>query len=112
MKGTSFGKELVQQMELWKGRPWGRARYEPLFDLIYQHFLPLLERLTPQTSLQDLSLEAFLHPPTYNLELINGGIDEDIRIKGDDECLYTPAFFTSPMPTADLPESCKAVPYF
>jgi hypothetical protein len=112
VEGTSFGKELLQQIELREGRPWGRARDEPLYDLIYQHCLPVLERLAPQTSLQDLSLEAFLSSPTYNLELINGGTGEDIRIKGEDECLYTPAFFTAPMRTADLPESCKSVPYF
>jgi hypothetical protein len=112
VKGTSFGKDILQQMELWKGRPWGKPRDKPLLDLIYQHSLPVLERLAPRTSLEDLSLESFLHSPTYNLELINRGIDEGIRIIGEDRCLYTPAFFTSPMSTADLPEPCKAVPYF
>jgi serine/threonine protein kinase len=112
MKSTSFGKEILQQMELRKGRPWGKARDQPLFDLIYLQCLPLLERLAPLTTLLDLSLESFLHSPTYNLELISGGIDEDIRIIGADECLYTPAFFTSPMRIADLPEPCKAVPHF
>ena len=112
VKGTSFGKVLMRGIEEWKGRPWGRARDEPLFDLIYQYCLPLLERLAPRTSLQDLSLEAFLHSPTYDLELISRGINKDICIKGEDTCLWTPAFFTSPMPIADLPESCRAVPYF
>jgi hypothetical protein len=112
VKSTSLGKEILQQMELRRGLPWGKARDQPLFDLIHQHCLPLLERLAPQTSLRDLSLESFLHSPTYNLELIRGGIDHDIRIIGADECLYTPAFFTSPMHTANLPEPCKAVPYF
>jgi hypothetical protein len=112
VKGTTFGTELLRQIEIWKGLPWGKARNEPISDLIYQHCLPLLERLAPQTLLQDLSLKAFLHSPTYNLELVSGGIEKDIRIQGEDECLYTPAFFTSPMRTAELPEPCKAVPYF
>jgi hypothetical protein len=112
LEGTDFGKELLQQKELRKGLPWGKARDKPSFDLIYQHCLPLFERLAPQTSIQNLSLETFLHSPTYNLELINGGIDEDVCIQGDNECLYTPAFFTSPMPTVDLPEACRSVPCF
>jgi tRNA A-37 threonylcarbamoyl transferase component Bud32 len=112
VKGTSFGTEILQQLEIWKGLPWGKARNEPISDLIYQHCLPLLERLAPQTSLQDLSLESFLHSPTYNLELVRGGSAEDIRIQGADACLYTPAFFTSPMRTADLPSACTAVPHF
>jgi hypothetical protein len=38
---------------------------------------------------------------------------EDIRIRGEDKCLYMPAFFTSsPMHTASLPGPCKAVPHF
>jgi hypothetical protein len=112
VKGTSFGMELLQRLEVWKGLPWGKARNEPISDLIYQHCLPLLKRLAPQTFLQDLSLESFLHSPIYNLELVRGGSAEDIRIQGADACLYTPAFFTSPMRTADLPEACTAVPRF
>jgi hypothetical protein len=112
VKGTSFGTKLLQQLEIWKGLPWGKARNEPISDLIYHHCLPLLERLAPQTLLQDLSLEAFLHSPTYNLELVRGGSAEDIRIQGADACLYTPAFFTSPMRTADLPSACTAIPRF
>jgi serine/threonine protein kinase len=112
VKDTSFGTELLQQLETWKGLPQGKARNEPISDLIYQHCLPFLKRLAPQTFLQDLSLESFLHSPTYNLELVRGGIDEDIHIQGADACLYTPAFFTSPMRTADLPKACTAVPRF
>jgi tRNA A-37 threonylcarbamoyl transferase component Bud32 len=113
VKNTSFGKELLRQIEVWEGLPWCPAIDKPVFDLIYQHCRPLLERLAPQTSLQDdLSLDGFLHSPTYNLEIIDGGVDEDIRITGADECLYTPAFFTTPMRTADLPEPCKTLPLF
>ncbi|KAI4955496.1 hypothetical protein J4E91_001357 [Alternaria rosae] len=110
--GTSFGKKLVQQMELRKRRPRGKARDMPLFDLIYQHCLPLLESLAPRTSLQDLSLEGFLHSPTYDLELTRGESSEDVRIVGGDKCVYTPAFFTSPMRTTDLPRPCKALRHF
>jgi hypothetical protein len=69
-------------MELWKGRPWGKARDKPVCDLIYRYCQPLLENLAPQTSLHDLSLEAFLHSPTYELELIKGNTTEDIHIIG------------------------------
>jgi tRNA A-37 threonylcarbamoyl transferase component Bud32 len=112
VQGTNFGSELLQKLETWKKLPWGAARNKPIFDLIYQHCLPNLEKLAPDDTLQDLSLEAFLHSPTYNLEIISGGVDEPIRIAGQEECLHAPAFFTSPMPILDLPETCKAIPHF
>lgn len=112
VKGTSLGKELLQQLELWKVGTCSRANDNLLVDPIYQHCLPLIEKLAPQTLLQDLSLEGFIHSPTYNLELIHEGVDGDVRIEGEDECLYTPAFFTSPMRTTDLPQLCKEVPSF
>jgi hypothetical protein len=112
VKGTSLGEKLLQQLELWKVGTWSRANDDLLFDPIYQYCLPLIERLAPQTLLQDLSLEGFLKSPTYNLELVREGVHVDIRIKGEDECLYTPAFFTSAMRTANLPELCKEVPSF
>jgi serine/threonine protein kinase len=77
VKGTSFGKELLQETELRKGRP---CNDKPLFDLIYQKCLPFLENLAPRTSLHDVSLEAFLHSPSYNLELTQGESDEDVLL--------------------------------
>lgn len=112
VKSTNFGDALLQQIELLRELPWGKARDKPLIELIYQHCLPLIERLAPHTSLRDLSLETFLHSPTYNLELVNGGIDKNVRIEGEDKCTYTPAFFTAPIRTSDLPGLCKAVPHF
>lgn len=112
VKGTIFGKEPPRHINALKRRsPLERFRDKAVPNLIHQHCLPL-EKLAPQTSLQDLSLEAFLYQPNYNLELTAGGINGDIQIKGKDECSYTPAFFTSPIRTADLPEPCRAVPFF
>ncbi|KAI4668474.1 uncharacterized protein J4E78_002301 [Alternaria triticimaculans] len=112
VKDTTFGRKLLQEMELRKGRLRSKTRDKPLFDLMHQHCQSLLESLAPRTSLQDLSLEAFLHSPTYDLELIQGDSDEDVRIVGEDQCAYTPAFFTSPMRTADLLRPCKALRHF
>ncbi|KAF9693449.1 hypothetical protein EKO04_008944 [Ascochyta lentis] len=101
--GTGLGKKMLQEMELWKGLPCGRARDEPILNLIYQHCLPVFEKLAPETSLQNLSVESFLQAPSFNLELAKED-GEDVRITGDEDCLYTPAFFTAPIPTADLPK--------
>jgi tRNA A-37 threonylcarbamoyl transferase component Bud32 len=113
VQNTQFGKDLLQQINLCRGRPFGNygSLRDPL-DLVYQHCLPLLERLAPQTSLQDLSLESFLHSPTYHLEFADTGVDGSIQIVGEDHCLYTPSFFITPMRTVDLPVSCKAIPHF
>jgi hypothetical protein len=43
VEGTSLGKELLQQIELLEGRPRGKARDEPILDLIYRQCLPLLD---------------------------------------------------------------------
>ena len=113
VKDTRFGRELLQQTKLCRGCLFGRyGSLRGPIDLLYQHCLPLLERLAPQTSLQDLSLECFLHAPTYHLEPVDACVNEDIRIEGEDECFYMPSFAISPMRTADLPESCKVIPHF
>lgn len=97
VKGANLDEKLLQQLELWKVSTWSRTNDNLLFDPIYQHCLPLIEKLAPQTLFQDLSLEGFIHSATYNLELVHEGFDGDIRIKGENECLYTPAFSTFPM---------------
>ncbi|KAF2129690.1 hypothetical protein P153DRAFT_367057 [Dothidotthia symphoricarpi CBS 119687] len=113
VEGTRFGKELVQHIKLCQGHRFGNFESrDKISDLVYQQCLPLVERLSPQTLLRDLSLERFLHAPTYHLEIIDAGINGDLRIEGEEECSHTPAFSMSPMPTAELPESCKVVPHF
>ncbi|KAF2128095.1 hypothetical protein P153DRAFT_405361 [Dothidotthia symphoricarpi CBS 119687] len=109
VKGTHFGEEYLQKINLDRGGRYDMMDSIP--NLVYQYCLPLIERLAPQTSLQDLSLEYFLHTPAYNLNLVDAG-NEDIRIEGGEECMYTPCFSISPMRTADLPELCKAIPRF
>ncbi|USP77402.1 uncharacterized protein yc1106_04676 [Curvularia clavata] len=111
IKGTSLGKTLLQNMEIWKTCPWTRANDMLLFSHIYQHCLPLIEKLAPQMTLEDLSLESFLHSPTYNLALIQDGVGDEIHIKGEDACLYTPAFAMTPMHTTDLPQLCDTIPF-
>jgi tRNA A-37 threonylcarbamoyl transferase component Bud32 len=109
IKNTQFGKDLLRQIKLYQGRP---LRNYGSFDLVYQHCLPLFEKLAPQTSLQDLTLECFLHSPTYHLEFADAGTDGSIRIEGEDRCVYTPSFAISPMRTIDLPVFCDAIPHF
>jgi hypothetical protein len=115
VEGTEFGKELSQQLEFGTDCAGSKCWNKPLFDHIYQHCLPLLERLAPEMVLKDLSLEGFLHSPSYNLEIVKGDDCSDskgVRIKGGEECLYIPAFFTSPIRTVDLPKLDKTVPLF
>ena len=111
--GTHFGKHLLRQIELWRQCPSDKqgSLTNPL-DLIYMHCLPDLQRLAPETSIPNLTLEGFLHSPTYQLELVDAGKDGDTRIEGEDECLDTPSFSMSSMRTADLPQSCKELTRF
>jgi serine/threonine protein kinase len=113
VRNTSFGRELSQKILSCGGHCFGidDSPNSP-FGLVYRHCLPLLTRLAPQISLQDLNLESFLHTPTYSLELFDTGNGHDIQIEGADQCSYTPSFAMSPMRTADLPPLCKALPRF
>lgn len=110
IKDTRLGQELVRQIELCGGRyPFRKtATLANPVETVYNHCLPLLEALAPQTTLQDLSLESFLHSPTYHLR-VKPGANGDVRIEGENECLDTPAFFIEPLPTADLPEACTSL---
>lgn len=110
---TDLGGELLQKINMCQADSDGRhGSLRDLLDIIYRHCLPLLKRLAPQTSLQDLKLEGLLHSQTYNLELVNSGVDGEIRVKGEDICTHMPSFVMSPMQTIELPESCKAFPRF
>jgi hypothetical protein len=98
VKDTRFGRELLQQINMRRGCLFGRygSLRDPA-DLVYQHCLPLLERLAPQTSLQDLGLECFLRSPTYHLELVDAGVNEDIRIEGRRMSVCTRHLSRSPL---------------
>lgn len=113
VKDTHFGKTLLPQIESYRARPQdSQGSLTNPIDLIYFHFLPCLERLAPQTSLRDVTLESFLHFSTYRLELVDAINNGDTRIVGEAHCLHTPAFFISPMRTTELLESCKATAHF
>lgn len=113
VEGTDFGDQLLQQVKRWHEEPISTSDppVNPI-DQVYRHCLPVLERLAPQTSLQDLSLEKFLRSPTFHLELVGAGIDNDIRIEGEHTCLYTPSFAISPIHTTRLPGACQEIPRF
>jgi serine/threonine protein kinase len=112
VQNTPFGKEILQKIISCGGHCFGidDTPKKP-FGLVYQHCLTLLTSLAPETSLQDLSLECFLHAPTYCLELGDAGNGKDVRIEGANQCSYTPSFSMSPMRTANLPSLCKALPH-
>ena len=110
IEGTKLGKRLITQLETWKVLPRGKVRNKPILDLVYQTCLPVIQQLVPDTSLDDLSLEGFLHTPTYNLEVVGGNSDDDIHVVGAEKCLYLPGFNISPMPTTELPEIRSTIP--
>lgn len=108
--GTKFGEELSQQVKEWKETGGKFLEQKPVIDLVYQHSLPMLEQLAPHTSLSNLSIESFLRQPTFNIEIVKGEHD-DTRFEGVTNCTYKPAFFTTPIRTAKLPEAFGAVPH-
>ncbi|KAF2026911.1 hypothetical protein EK21DRAFT_115283 [Setomelanomma holmii] len=111
--GTYFHEQLVQRVKKSREYPFGKCppHLSPA-DLLYQHCLPSLKHITPDTTLQDLSLESLFHAPTYDLHLIREANDQDVRVEGLDTCAYTPAFNMSPIPITSLPASSQTLPRF
>jgi serine/threonine protein kinase len=107
---TKFGEELLQQVKEWKASGGKLLEQKPVIDLVYQHSLPMLEQLASHTSLSNLSIESFLRQPTFNIEIVKGEHD-NTRFEGVTKCTYKPAFFTTPVRTAELPEACGTVPH-
>lgn len=110
---TRFGEELQRQVENWRRKNLNPPNFstDPL-DLIYSHCLPLLRELAPDTSLDGLTLEDFVHSPMYRMELVSAGSGGDICIEGADKCMDAPSYNISPTPMTALPQSCRALPRF
>lgn len=99
-------------MKVWKTRPWTR-----LNDMTTSRPpLPTLssfdQKLVPQTTLDNLSLESLFHSPTYSLEFVYESEGDEIRIAGENACLYTPAFAITPMHTTASPQLHSRHPLF
>ena len=84
---------FTRQIEWCRGCPFGRyGNLTDPVDLIYQHCLPVLERLASQ----NLTLLGFLHSHTCDLQLVNAGETGDAHIEGHNECVGQAFFFHLP----------------
>jgi len=108
---TRFGKEYLLQIKnsLAGGNNTSNTFAGPT-TLLCSQCLHLLKTLAPQTSTLGLPMEDLCHCTIYLLELVGTADETDVRIEGAEHVFYAPAFDISPMPTCDLPESCKGVP--
>lgn len=103
LKNTCLGEDLQKQTELCRGYTFGQyGSLQTPTNILFQHCRPILERLVPQTELQDLSLESLLHAPTYHLELVAQNIGGEVDVIGQEGCVFKPAFFVAPEPVAQL----------
>lgn len=113
IKSTQLGEELQKQIELCRGCTFGRyGSLQTPTDTVFHYCRVPLERLAPQTELKDLSIESFLHTPTYHLKLVARDSSDEVDIKGQNECLFEPAFFISPIPVAQIAEFIAKLPVF
>lgn len=111
LKNTNLGKNLQEQIKLCCGLPFGRyGTIQAPADVMFQYCTPLLKKLAPQTILEDVTLEPFLHAPTYDLELVAKDSSAEITIIGQEECLSTPAFFMSPIPMVEIAKLPPNIP--
>ncbi|KAH7076028.1 hypothetical protein FB567DRAFT_596655 [Paraphoma chrysanthemicola] len=108
---TQFGQEPATRRSAAGYHPFGKCPPEfSRLHLIYQYCLPGIESLIPDTSLHDHTVEAFLHQPTYHLEIIRAPGRKDIFVNDETTITHAPAFFISPMPITDLPPQCHSLP--
>jgi tRNA A-37 threonylcarbamoyl transferase component Bud32 len=83
--------------------------YDRPMDLICSHFLPLFEKLAPHKSVDSLTLEDFVHAPTYRLDVF-GTESGDLSVKGEETRSYTPAYNIATLSTSSAPEFWKTIP--
>jgi tRNA A-37 threonylcarbamoyl transferase component Bud32 len=83
--------------------------YHELLDLICLHFLPLFKRLAQQTSVYGLTLEDFVHAPTYHLE-VSDSENGSLEIGAEETVLHTPAYDIAPMSFSSAPDFWRYIP--
>lgn len=111
IENTRFGKEYLLRIKNSKSR--GSNRPDPSTDpiaLLCSECMPLFEKLAPQKSIQGLTVKDLCQSPTYILELVGMAGELDVQIEGAEHVSYAPSYDISPIPTTDLPASCKGVP--
>jgi len=84
-----------------------KAYHRPI-DLICSHFLPLFEKLAPPISINSLTLEDYVHGPTYNLHVF-GTESGDLDVRGAETRLSTPACFIAPQAMSSAPGFLKTI---
>lgn len=107
---TPLGEELISLNNEYHalGR-YDKKAYDKPIDLICLHFLPLFEKLAPQISVNSLTLEDFVHTPTYDVE-VYGTENGDLNVRGAETRLYKPTCFIAPFAMASTPDIWKTIP--
>ncbi|KAK5999544.1 hypothetical protein QM012_005397 [Aureobasidium pullulans] len=110
MQNTLLGSEYLRLVDkvLASESPDMETCFAP-YHLILMHFLPLLTRLAPRTSVSGITLEDFVRAPTYHLEVVSTESGEP-GIEGQDNCTLTPAYDIAPLSTSEAPDLWKTTP--
>ena len=81
-------------------------------DLLVSFCMPILKEISPETTVRDLTIEDFLHAPTYRLEIVSDkDCKEGIRVLGQDHCSEETAYELFPRQTSDIKNKCNSVPH-
>ncbi|KAG9516050.1 hypothetical protein KCU93_g9258, partial [Aureobasidium melanogenum] len=110
MQNTSLAAEYFHLLNrvLTLDSPNEETCFAP-YNLVLMHFLPLLQRLAPSTSVENLTVEEFIYAPTYHLDVVgaqNGGLG----IRGEEICTLTPAYDIAPLSISSASEIWKTLP--
>jgi len=110
VQNTPLGQEVFRLVE--KINASERLDIDTCFapyDLILMHFLPLLIKLAPTTSVDGLTVYDLVRAPTYYLEVFSTESGE-LEIRGEETCTLTPAYDIAPLSISDAPKFWETIP--
>jgi serine/threonine protein kinase len=110
VENTPLGQELFLLINRYLS-PGGHnmEAYDKLMNLICPHFLPIFGSLARETSICNLTLEDFVHAPTYRLDVF-GTDTGTLSIRGQENMFHEPAYDTAPLFISSAPDFWNDIP--
>jgi tRNA A-37 threonylcarbamoyl transferase component Bud32 len=110
VRNTPLGQDFLRLINEYHGlERHDTEAYDRPLDLICSHFLPLFEKLARQNSVCSLTLQDFVHAPTYWLDVFGTEIG-DLNIKGEETRSHTPAYDIAPLSISSAPSFWRRIP--
>jgi tRNA A-37 threonylcarbamoyl transferase component Bud32 len=107
---SSPGQDFLSLIEQYRAlKRMDTEAYDKFIDLICLHFLPLFVTLAQETSVYSLTLEDFVHAPTYHFQ-VSDSENGNLEVRGEQKVLHSPAYDIVPLSSSSAPDFWKHIP--